>query len=82
MTLSEVKTQSKGIVLAVHGDASVHRRLADMGLISSAYYVRAKRKKSVLVEFCGEFSLVFTSSVAAQIEVNVENSALRQSERR
>lgn len=80
MTLSDLKAQSKGRVRAVRGDPEMHRRLADMGLISSEYLVRAKRKKSMLVEFCHEFSVVFTSSVATQIEVDVENSAVRKSE--
>lgn len=70
MTLLDCKAQDRGVVRAIGGDADTHRRLVDMGLLDVGYDVRFKRKRSMLVEFRGEFSAVLTSAVAAQIEVS------------
>ena len=70
MTLLDCKAQDSGTIRAIGGDADTHRRLVDMGLLDVGYGVRCKRKRSMLVEFCGDFSAVVASSVAAQIEVN------------
>lgn len=70
MTLLDCKAQDGGTVRAIGGDRETHRRLVDMGLLDVAYDVKFKRKRSMLVDFRGEFSAVVTSAAAAQIEVN------------
>ncbi|MDE7164605.1 MAG: ferrous iron transport protein A [Clostridiales bacterium] len=68
MTLFDCSAGSCGIVSEIGGSRSVHRRLAELGLIGASYRVRARNAHSVLVDF-GNVSCVIQSSVAANIKI-------------
>ncbi len=86
MTLFDLATHDSGTVHKITADdPDTHRRLVDMGLIGADVRVRAKRRRSILVDFSDSFAAVLEADTADRIEViNVrhENSALRKSERR
>lgn len=65
---------SRGVVTAVGGDDSVHRRLVDLGLLDARYTKTASRKNAVLVDY-GEFSAVSDAEISGVIFVEPVHSA-------
>lgn len=82
MTLSDCAVCDEAIVVSIAGDDSVHRRLADMGLLGARVKVLARRGRSILVEF-DDFSAVLGLATASQIEVDCfEACPVRKPQRR
>ena len=61
-------TQKFGTIRAVGGDADMHRRLVDMGLLGSTYCVRVRKRGALLVDY-GDFCAVTDKAVAERITV-------------
>lgn len=79
MTLFDCERGSGGQILSVAADEKLHRRLVDMGLLGARFQVRAKRGRSMLVDFDDSFSAVIENALAQKLEVteSCENCSVR-----
>ncbi len=62
---------ASGVIKSVGGDAEVHRRLVDMGLLDTHYTVRVRKRGALLVDY-GDFCAVTDKSVAELISVSAK----------
>lgn len=69
MTLFDCERGSVGQIVSVAADEKLHKRLVDMGLLGARFYVRAKRGRSMLVDFDDSFSAVIECALAQKMEV-------------
>lgn len=79
MTLFDCERGRSGYIVSVAADEELHRRLVDMGLPGARFYVRAKRGRSMLVDFDDSFSAVIENALAQKLEVTEsrENRSVR-----